>query len=446
MLKRIIWGILAVVVIGVAGIYTLKFTSRGPAPLPHAATTGPNPTLQAPHPQIYPTIATAHAVGWPRGAMPSVAKGLALAPFATGLTHPRWLYVLPNGDVLAAEATTQTPKITGITSYVAANLQEDAGATGPNPNDIVLLRDTNGDGIADERNIFLKGLNQPYGMLLLGSTFYVANTDAVYAFAYTPGATSLKGPGKLIVKLPHHEPDNGHWTRNIVASPDGTKIFIAVGSSSNLADHGMAAEKRRANILEINPDGSGERIYASGLRNPNGMAFEPETGALWTVVNERDMLGDDLVPDYLTHVEEGDFYGWPYSYWGRHKDPRIAEKDQRPDRVARAIVPDYALGAHVAPLGLVFDTADTLPARYKGGAFVALHGSWNRSVRSGYKVVFVPFAKGKPAGRLEDVVTGFLNADGQAQGRPVGLVLDKSGALLIADDVGGAIWRVTAAR
>ena len=314
----------------------------------------------------------------------------------------------------------------------------------PSPDRIILLRDTNGDGVADARHVFLKGLNQPFGMLLLGDTFYVANTDAVFAFPYTPGATALTGPGRLIVKLPHHAPDNGHWTRNLIASPDGTKIFIAVGSSSNLADNGMAAEKRRADILEINPDGSGERIYASGLRNPNGMAFEPQTKALWTVVNERDMLGDDLVPDYLTHVVQGGFYGWPYSYWGKHPDPRIAEKDRRPDLVARAITPDYALGSHVAPLGLVFYTGEALPARYRGGAFVGLHGSWNRSVRSGYKVVFVPFANGKPAGKPRDIVTGFLNAEGQAQGRPVGLAVDRTGALLVADDVGGAIWRVTA--
>ena len=374
----------------------------------------------------------------------SLRRDLRSRAFADGLDHPRWLYRLPNGDVLVAEATTHAPEGSGITAIVAERLQRNAGALGPSPDRIVLLRDTNGDGVVDERHVFLDHLNQPFGMLLLGGTFYVANTDAVLAFPYWDGETHISAKGRLILKLPYHASDNGHWTRNLIASEDGTKIFVSVGSSSNLADNGMAAETRRADILEINPDGSGEQVYASGLRNPNGMAWNPQSHALWTVVNERDMLGDDLAPDYLTHVERGGFYGWPYSYWGKHVDPRVTQ--DRPDLVARALTPDYSLGAHAAALGLLFYAADAFPPRYRGGAFVALHGSWNRSKRVGYKVIYVPFANGAPSGAPQDILTGFLNADGEARGRPVGLILDSAGAVLVADDVGGVVWRLTATK
>ena len=442
-MRKILLGVVGLVVLAAAAFYGLMLYSRGPAPLPEAARVGAQPTLPPPHPQILPTINTAHAVGWPdKAAAPKAAPGLSVTRFADGLDHPRWLYRLPNGDVLVAEATTKPSKGNDLTSLVGNRMQRAAGAFGTGPDRIVLLRDANGDGVAEQRSVFLDRQNQPFGMALIGTTLYVANTDALWAYPYTAGETQMAAKGRLILKLPHRDGDNGHWTRNLLVSPDGSNIFISVGSSSNLADHGMAAEKRRADILQINPDGSGERIYASGLRNPNGMAWEPQTGALWTVVNERDMLGDDLAPDYLTHVVDGGFYGWPYSYWGKHPDPRVTQ--DRPDLVARAIVPDYSLGSHVAPLGLVFDTADGLPNQYRGGAFVALHGSWNRSKAVGYKVVFVPFANGKPAGPPRDVLTGFLDAGGQAQGRPVGLIFDRSGALLVADDVGGVVWRLTA--
>lgn len=444
-MRRISLGFVGAAMIGAAGFCGLTLHACAPSPLPETVRVGPRPSLPAPRPQLIPTINIAHAVGWPdKSAGPKAPAGFAVTRFADGLDHPRWLYRLPNGDVLVAEATTPTPKVEGVSSLVAKYLQEDAGALGSSPDRVVLLRDLDGDGIADERHTFLDHLNRPFGMLLLGDTFYVANTDAVLAFPYRQGETRIAAKSRVIAKLPDAPSADGHWTRNLIASEDGTRILIAVGSSSNIADNGMDAEKRRADILEINPDGTGERIFASGLRNPNGLAWEPRTHKLWTVVNERDMLGDDLAPDYLTHVEEGGFYGWPYSYWGGHADPRIAEKDRRPDLVARAIVPDYSLGAHVAALGLAFYTADAFPARYHGGAFVGLHGSWNRSDPVGYAVVFVPFANGQPAGPPQDFLTGFLDADGQAQGRPVGVVLDSAGALLVADDVGNVIWRVAA--
>ncbi len=443
-MRKLLLGAVGLVVLAAAAFYGLMLYSRGPAPLPQSARVGAHPALPPPHPQILPTINTATAVGWPgKAAAPTAAPGLSVTRFAAGLDHPRWLYLLPNGDVLVALATTKPSTGHDLTSLVGNRMQRAAGAFGPGPDRVVLLRDANGDGVAEQRSVFLDNQKQPFGMALIGTTLYVANTDALWAYPYASGETRMRAKGRLVLKLPYRDGDNGHWTRNLLVSPDNRKIFITVGSSSNLADNGMAAEKRRADILEINSDGTGERVFASGLRNANGMAWEPQTGALWTVVNERDMLGDDLAPDYLTHVVEGGFYGWPYSYWGGHVDPRIPEKSRRPDLVARAIVPDYSLGAHVAALGLVFGQGSSLPARYREGAFVALHGSWNRSRPVGYKVVFVPFANGKPAGAPRDVLTGFLDDKAQARGRPVGLILDRTGALLVADDVGGVVWRLT---
>ncbi len=313
------------------------------------------------------------------------------------------------------------------------------GKTGPS-NRITLLRDTNGDGVPDTQTVFLDHLNSPFGVALVGNDLYVANTDAIVKYPYKAGDTSITSPGETLTPLPGGPIDH-HWTKSLVASPDGSKLYVGVGSNSNITENGIEAEKNRADILEVDRASGRFRIFASGLRNPNGLTFEPTSGALWTVVNERDEVGPDLVPDYMTSVKDGAFYGWPYSYYGQHVDPRV--QPQRPDLVAKAIPPDYALSSHVAPFGLVFDTGNGLPESYRGGAFVGEHGSWNRQVLNGYKVIFVPFSQGKPSGMPQDVVTGFLNSNEQARGRPVGLALDKSGALLIADDVGNTVWRVT---
>jgi len=414
------------------------------ATLPVQAGMGPNPTLPPPHHSLIPTVNIAPAKGWPAGAAPQPAAGLAVKAFAQGLDHPRWLYVLPNGDVLVAE-TNAPPKPEdrkGLKGWIMKKVMARAGAGTPSANRITLLRDANGDGIAETRSAFLQGLHSPFGMVLVGNALYVADTDAVLRFTYTPGATSLAEAGQKIADLPAG-PINHHWTKNIIASGDGKHLFVTVGSNSNVAENGMSAEENRAAILEIDPASGHARVFASGLRNPNGMSWQPQSGALWTVVNERDELGSDLVPDYMTSVVDGAFYGWPYSYYGRHIDERV--KPPRPDLVASAIVPDYALGPHTACLGLVFYDAGLLPAHYSNGAFIGQHGSWNRKPPSGYKVIFVPFADGKPAGQPEDVLTGFLNADGAAYGRPVGVAVDKQGALMVADDVGNTIWRVTPA-
>ena len=318
-------------------------------------------------------------------------------------------------------------------------MQRHPGSLAGSADRITLLRDTDGDGDVDARTVFAENLNQPIGMALLDGYLYIANTDAVVRFAYTPGAVRLMGEGETVLELPYREGNNGHWTRTLAVSPDGTKLYVAVGSASNIGDDGMDVEEGRAAVWEFNPDGGGARVFASGLRNPVGMEFEPESGVLWVAVNERDMLGDNLVPDYMTSVRDGAFYGWPYSYFGQNVDARV--EPQRPDLVARALAPDYALGAHTASLGLHFYTGEALPA-YRGGVFIGQHGSWNRSVHAGYKVVFVPFEAGAPAGEVQDFLTGFLNAQGQAQGRPVGVASDRTGALLVADDVGNIIWRV----
>ena len=427
-----------------AALFALAMAACAETASTSAPGIGPNPVLPAPEKQLIPTVHVATARGWPEGGKPNAAAGLAVGAFAAGLDHPRWLYVLPNGDVLVAE-TNAPPKPEdgkGVKGWFMKQTMKKAGAGVASPNRITLLRDTDGDGVPETRTVFLDNLNSPFGMALVGNDFYVANSDAVLRFAYTPGETHITAPGTKVVDLPGG-PINHHWTKNLIASRDGSKLYVTVGSNSNVAERGMAAEAGRAAIWEVDVKTGKHRVFASGLRNPNGLAWEPQGGALWTVVNERDELGNDLVPDYLTSVTEGGFYGWPYSYYGPHVDARV--KPQRPDLVAKALKPDYALGSHVAALGLAFAEGSRLPAPFTQGAFIGEHGSWNRKPFSGYKVVFVPFANGKPSGDPVDVLTGFLNDNDEAQGRPVGVAIDKRGALLVADDVGNVVWRVTAA-
>ena len=414
------------------------------ATLPSSAAMGPNPTLPAPDKRLLPTVLIAPAKGWPAGASPTAAAGLSVAAFASGLDHPRWLYVLPNGDVLVAESNAP-PKGEGaggggIKGWLTGLVMKRAGAGVPSANRITLLRDANGDGVAETRRVFLAGLTSPFGMALVGDTLYVANADALVRVPYTTGQTRIDVAPVKVVDLPGG-PINHHWTKNVLASRDGTRLYVTVGSNSNAAENGMENEVDRAAILEVDPMAGRYRVFASGLRNPNGLGWEPRSGVLWTVVNERDELGSDLVPDYLTSIRDGGFYGWPYSYYGQHVDARV--QPPRPDLVASAIKPDYALGSHVAPLGLAFYEGGLLPSRYAGGAFIGLHGSWNRRPRSGYQVVFVPFAGGRPSGLPEEILTGFVDGDGKALGRPVGVAVDRAGALLVADDVGNAVWRVT---
>jgi glucose/arabinose dehydrogenase len=412
--------------------------------LPFKAGTGPNPQLPPPKPALVPTVSIAPAKGWPPDGKPQAAAGLSVNAFARDLDHPRWIYVLPNGDVLVAESNAP-PKPDGnqgIKAMLTKWLMKRAGAGTPSANRITLLRDADGDGVAELRTVFASGLNSPFGMALVGGDFYVANTDAVMKFRYTEGATQLDAAGTRVADLPAGTL-NHHWTKNVIASRDGKRLYATVGSNSNVAENGMENEVNRAAVLEIDLATGRTQLFASGLRNPNGLGWQPQSGALWTVVNERDEIGSDLVPDYLTEVKQGGFYGWPYSYFGQHVDERV--KPPRPDLVASAIKPDYALGTHVAPLGLVFYEGKMLPPRYASGAFIGEHGSWNRRPRAGYKVVYVPFAAGKPSGEIEDVLTGFLDNDGNALGRPVGVAVDGRGALLVADDVGNVIWRVSAA-
>jgi glucose/arabinose dehydrogenase len=413
------------------------------ANLPEQASVGPQPPLPEPTTTLLPTVHIATATGWPKGERPQPAAGLQVAAFAGGLDHPRWLHVLPNGDVLVAEtnAPERPEEGKGIKGMIMQAIQKRAGAGTPSANRITLLRDADGDGVAETRTVFLKDLNSPFGMALVGNDLYVANTDAVVRFRYEEGATQIAAPGTKVADLPGG-PLNHHWTKNIIASRDGTKLYATAGSNSNVGENGMDKEVGRAAIHEIDLKTGQSRIFASGLRNPNGLAWEPQSGELWTAVNERDELGSDLVPDYMTSVKDGGFYGWPYSYWGQHVDDRVKEK--RPDLVAKAIVPDYALGNHTASLGLAFSEGTLLPEQFRNGAFVGQHGSWNRRPRSGYKVIFVPFANGKPAGDAKDVLTGFVKND-EALGRPVGVAIDKKSALLVADDVGNVIWRVTPA-
>ena len=407
--------------------------------------TGPSPKLPEPNKTLMPTVNIAPAVGWPDGAKPTAAAGTQVAAFADGLDHPRWLYVLPNGDVLVAE-TNAPPKPDdgkGIKGWVMKKVMGRAGAGVPSPNRITLLRDKDHDGIAETRTVFLENLNSPFGMTLVGNDLYVADTDRLLRFHYESGDTAIKSQPIKVVDLPGGTL-NHHWTKNVIASKDGSKLYVTVGSNSNVAENGMDQEEGRAAIWEVDRATGNHRIFASGLRNPNGMAWEPQTGALWTAVNERDEIGSDLVPDYITSVKDGAFYGWPFSYYGQHVDVRV--EPQNPDLVAKAIAPDYAVGPHTASLGLTFAEGNTLPAQFKEGVFIGQHGSWNRKPHSGYKVIFVPFTAGKPTGQPIDVLTGFLNEDEKAMGRPVGVVIDQQGDLLVADDVGNKVWRVSASK
>jgi glucose/arabinose dehydrogenase len=432
------------------------FTRPDVAQLSIDAVTGKVPKLGGERAQIFPTMEVAPVARWANGAKPTAAKGLQVAAFAGGLEHPRWLYRLPNGDVLVAETNSPPRKTGGITGMVMGSLMKKAGADVPSPNRITLLRDANGDGVAEARSVLLSGLNSPSGMVLLGDWLYIADTDALIRYPFKPGETRITAKPEKVIDLPG---GGNHWARNVIAGPDGT-LFVSIGSTSNIAENGLDAEgpayatgkpgkgnTSRALILQVNPETKDSRVFAWGLRNPNGMAFEPHSGNLWTVVNERDMLGSDTPPDYLTQVDLGGFYGWPWNYWGGYVDRRV--QPERPDLREYTRRPDYALGPHVAALGLTFASDAKLGAGFANGAFIGLHGSWNRKPLSGYKVVYVPFGtNGFPANGTKpiDVLTGFLSADGKAQGRPVGVITDATGGLLVADDVGNMIWRVSAAQ
>ncbi|WDZ81980.1 sorbosone dehydrogenase family protein (plasmid) [Ensifer adhaerens] len=403
---------------------------------------GPDPTLPKPRPTLIPIVNIAEAKGWSSGETPHVARGLRVNVFASGLDHPRWLYVLPNGDVLVAETNAPAKHDDGFSlrKVFMAQAMKRAGAATKSANRITLLRDTNGDGVADLRRPFLEGLNSPFGMTLSKGILYVAATDALVAFPYSNGQSRITAAPRKIADLPAGE-INHHWTKDVIASRDGTTLYVTVGSNSNVGENGISAERNRASVLQIDPSSGRTRVFASGLRNPNGLSFEPHTRALWVAVNERDEIGDDLVPDYMTSVRDGGFYGWPYSYYGQNIDARA--KPPRPDLVARALKPDYALGSHTASLGLTFSETSSLGSAYRDGAFIGQHGSWNRREHNGYKVIYVSFRKGKPAGKPRDVLTGFIGRDNRARGRPVGVTFDKSGSLLVADDVGNIVWRVS---
>ncbi|HUH59969.1 MAG TPA: sorbosone dehydrogenase family protein [Candidimonas sp.] len=425
-----------VVVLGLAGCGEI-------AKLPEQQGYGSNPTLPEPVSSLIPTLNIAPAKGWPDGGKPIAAQGLTVQAFAVGLDHPRWMFVLPNGDVLVSE-TSAPPKPggrKGFKGWVMGRVLKRAGSAVPSANRITLLRDEDGDGVAETRSAFLENLNSPFGMALVGNDLYVANTDALLRFPYRSGTMKVTERGSKVADLPAG-PINHHWTKNVIASRDGTRLYVTVGSNSNVGENGMENEVHRAAILEVDPKNGSTRLFASGLRNPNGLGWEPKTGVLWVAVNERDEIGSDLVPDYMTSVREGGFYGWPYSYYGDHIDVRV--HPPRPDLVAQAIKPDYALGSHTASLGLSFYTGNSLPERYAGGVFIGQHGSWNRNPPSGYRVIFVPFKDGRPSGVPQNVLTGFMNEEGEAQGRPVGVAVDKSGALLVADDVGNTVWRIAA--
>ncbi|WP_418124220.1 PQQ-dependent sugar dehydrogenase [Variovorax sp. 160MFSha2.1] len=415
-------------------------------------TTGPRPQLVEPNKTLIPTVNVAPAVGWTDTATPVPAEGLKVTALARGLDHPRWVYTLPNGDILVAESN-KPPKpadsndggsgpIAKIRNWVMGKVMGRAGAGVPSANRITLLRDADGDGVAEVKQVFMANLRSPYGMALVGNELFVANADSLVKVPYTEGQTSITASPTLVTQLPAGI--NHHWTKNVIASADGSKLYVTVGSNSNIGENGLPAEEGRAAIWEVDTKSGEKRLFASGLRNPNGMGWEPDTQVLWTVVNERDEIGSDLVPDYLTSVKDGAFYGWPWSYYGGVVDARV--QPQNPQMVAKAIAPDYALGSHVAPLGMAFSRPGGMPEQFASGAFIGEHGSWNRKPKSGYKVVFVPFIGGKPSGPPIDVLTGFLSADEKAHGRPVGVALDKAGALIVADDVGNTVWRVSKAR
>jgi len=413
------------------------------ARLPDARTVGASPQLPPAQRTALPTVHIAPAEGWPAGAQPKAPAGFRVTAFATGLDHPRWLHVLPNGDVLVAESDKPASKgpPPGLRERAMKIVMQRAGSGLPSADRITLLRDADGDGLAETRSVLLEGLHSPFGMALVGDRLYVANADGIVRFPYTPGQTRITAAPERVTELPAGR--NHHWTKNLLASRDGRKLYATVGSNSNVAEYGLAEEEGRAAIWEVDLATGAKRLFATGLRNPNGLAWEPATGVLWTVVNERDELGSDLVPDYLTSVRDGGFYGWPWSYWGAHVDERV--QPPRPDLVARALVPDYSLGNHVAPLGLAF-TEGRVPAPYVHGALIGLHGSWNRVPLSGYKVVFVPFENGRPSGPPQDFLTGFVSPERTAWGRPVGVVVDARGGVLVADDVGDTVWRVAPQR
>ena len=411
--------------------------------LPDSERFGPNPTLPEPSSSVLPTVNIAPEKGWSAGATPVAAAGLSVSAYATGLSHPRMLHVLPNGDVLVAETNAPAQhdeQDKSVKGWVMKKTMKAAGAGVPSPDRITLLRDIDQNGVAQTKTVFLEELHSPFGMALIGNDLYVANTDAIVRFSYHTGDTHITTPGVKVTDLPAGK-INHHWTKDLIASRDGKHLYVSVGSNSNVAENGIENETDRASILEVDIATGRYRVFASGLRNPNGLSWQPQSGALWVAVNERDELGNDLVPDYMTAVHDSGFYGWPYSYYGKHVDDRV--KPQKPEAVSAAITPDYSLGAHTASLGLTFYNGKLLPPEYAGGAFVGQHGSWNRKPQSGYKVIFVPFKDGIPAGAPQDVLTGFLSADGKAFGRPVGVAVDNTGALLVADDVGNAIWRVT---
>jgi glucose/arabinose dehydrogenase len=428
---------LALVIVLAGGLAACGETAR----LQVSDGTGPSPKLPEPNKTLIPTVNIAPAIGWPDGAKPIAATGTQVAAFAEGLDHPRWLYVLPNGDVLVAETNAPAKPDAGIRGWIMGKVMGRAGAGVPSPNRITLLRDKDHDGIAETRTVFLENLNSPFGMTLVGNDLYVADTDRLLRFHYESGETAIKSQPMKVIDL-QGGTLNHHWTKNVIASKDGSKLYVTVGSNSNIGENGMDQEEGRAAIWEVDRATGNHRIFASGIRNPNGLAWEPRSGALWTAVNERDEIGSDLVPDYITSVKDGGFYGWPYSYYGQHVDVRV--KPQNPDLVAKAIAPDYAVGPHTASLGLTFAEGNRLPAQFKEGAFIGQHGSWNRKPHSGYKVIFVPFSAGKPSGPPIDVLTGFLNNEEKAMGRPVGVVIDRQGDLLVADDVGNKVWRVSA--
>lgn len=412
--------------------------------VPEAEQFGPNPTLPPPRNSLLPTVNIAPATGWPAGRTPVAASGFQVTAFASDLDHPRWLYRLPNGDILVAETNAparMAKKKRSLRDWIQGLVMKRAGARPPSANRITLLRDADGDGVAEVKTAFLENLRSPFGMALVGDRLYVANADSVVAFPYRTGETTITAAAVKIADLPAGR--NHHWTKSLVASPDGSRLYVGVGSNSNIGENGLNEEADRAAVLEIDPATGARRIYASGLRNPVGMAWNPESGQLWVAVNERDELGPDLVPDYMTSVTPGGFYGWPWSYYGQTVDSRVEPRN--PDMVARALKPDYALGAHTASLGLTFYDRSLVPA-WRNAAIVGQHGSWNREPRSGYKVISVAFVDGRPVGLPRDILTGFLNADGEAMGRPVGVQTDATGALLVADDVGNVIWRVSPTR
>ena len=403
---------------------------------------GPNPLLPEPKQYLLPPMSVPKEVGWKAGQTPSVPAGLKIEAIATGLKHPRMVYTLPNGDILVVESNGPGTEAFRVKDYIQGKVKARAGSAAKGGNRITLLRDTNGDGKPDLQTVFIDHLHSPFGVVLVGNTLYVANTDAIVAFPYTTGETRITAPPAHLADLPAG-PINHHWTKSLTASPDGSKLYVGVGSNSNITENGMTAEQGRAAIYEVDRLTGAKRIYASGVRNPTGLAFEPGTNKLFAIANERDEIGPDLVPDYLTSVRDGGFYGWPYSYWGQHVDVRV--HPQNADMVAKAIKPDYALSSHVATLGIVFSAGETLSPAFASGAFIGEHGSWDRSPLNGYQVIFVPFVGGMPSGKPVTVVTGFLGSTGTVRGRPVGLTLDKTGALIVADDTGNTVWRVSAA-